>query len=560
MARQFPSKFVLLGLGLGLFLTLGTVGYISSASAVARADSTVETATRPADPQQAEDEHPAGWRTASHSNEVDPNYAVVFPQEQVNTITVTISADRWAAMQADMTELFGEPGSRRQGASSFGGPRTAITATQPVSPLAPPADFARPDNGRPSAGNPPDGGPAFGGGPGFGGGDFTTENPMWVTATLEFAGDTWTNVGIRYKGNSSLRSGWDSKALKLPFKLDFDEFEDAYPAIKNQRFYGFKQLSLANGFGDTTYMRDALAYGLLDEAGLVAAETAFYNVILDYGEGPVNLGIYTMIEVVDDTVIGRYFNEDKGNIYEGDGRGVTLAEGTFDQIETSFQKENNEDEANWSDIEALYTVLHATERITDPKAWRADLEAVFDVDTYLKWLALSAVLQHWDTYGGMTHNFYLYHNPATEQLTWISWDHNLILGGTGGGGIGGGRPAGANDDAPAGANRRLGGMRGPNRSTSLDKADVNANWPLIRYLLDDPTYYAQYVADLEEISDTLFDPAALAKQYQEWETLLTPYVAEESGEATFEAAVQELVDRTYQRADEVRLFLEKSAK
>jgi len=26
------------------------------------------------------------------------------------------------------------------------------------------------------------------------------------------------------------------------------------------------------------------------------------------------------------------------------------------------------------------------------------------------------------------------------------------------------------------------------RSTSLDKADVGEAWPLIRYLLDDPTY------------------------------------------------------------------------
>lgn len=33
---------------------------------------------------------------------------------------------------------------------------------------------------------------------------------------------------------------------KLPLKLDFDEFEDDYPEIENQRFYGFKQLSLAN--------------------------------------------------------------------------------------------------------------------------------------------------------------------------------------------------------------------------------------------------------------------------------------------------------------------------
>lgn len=389
----------------------------------------------------------------------------------------------------------------------------------------------------------------LGGWPGFGG-DFTPENPMWVTATLAFQGKVWTNVGIRYKGNSSLRSGWESKSLKLPFKLDFDEFEDRYPAIKNQRFYGFKQLSLANGFGDPTYMRDAISYKLLDEAGLVAAETAFYHLILDYGEGPVDLGLYTMVEVIDDTVIPRYFADDKGNIYEGDGRAASLAQGTQDQLEESFQKENNEDEADWSDVEALYTLLHDPARTSDPVRWRAELEAVFDVDTFLTWLALSAVLQHWDTYGGMTHNFYLYHNPDTDQLTWISWDHNLVLGGLGGGFR---RPMANDANPPDGA----GGMRGPRRSVSFDKAEVTANWPLIRYLLDDPIYYAQYISALEETSTKLFTTAALTKQYKSWAHLLAPYATPESSQADFDAAVQALIDRTNQRAEEVKLFLEK---
>ena len=42
--------------------------------------------------------------------------------------------------------------------------------------------------------------------PGWAG--MTPENPIWVPATIEFNGLTWANVGVRYKGNSSLRSGW----------------------------------------------------------------------------------------------------------------------------------------------------------------------------------------------------------------------------------------------------------------------------------------------------------------------------------------------------------------
>jgi spore coat protein H len=367
-----------------------------------------------------------------------------------------------------------------------------------------------------------------------GGGDMTPENPMWVPATIEFEGDTWTNVGVRFKGNSSLTSGWRSGTLKLPLKLDFDQFEDEYPKIDDQRFYGFKQLSLANGFSDVSFLRDAATSAILAEAGLPVAETAFYEVALDYGEGPVTLGLYTMIEVVDDTVVERVFGSDEGNIYEAEGSAASLAASTYNRIEESFQKENNQDEADWSDIESLFEVLHDEQRTRDPAAWRASLESVFDVDSFLEWLAISAVIQHWDAYGNMSHNYYLYHDPDSGQLKWISWDHNQTMS-TGMGG---------------------GGRRGPgSRSVSLDKADVDDNWPLIRYLLDDPVYYAAY---LDYLADTVagpFDPDHITQTYQAWAELIEPYAAADVGAEAFDNAVQQLIAHAYQRADAVREFL-----
>jgi spore coat protein H len=365
----------------------------------------------------------------------------------------------------------------------------------------------------------------------------TPENPMWVPATIEFEGQTWTHVGVRYKGNSSLTSGWRSGTHKLPLKLDFDEFEDDYPEIDDQRFYGFKQLSLGNGFSDSSFLRDAATSTILEEAGLPAAETAFYQVVLDYGEGPVSLGLYTMIEVVDDTVVERTFGSDDGNIYEAEGSAASFAASTYDQIEQSFQKENNEDEADWSDIESLFKVLHDDQRTRDPASWRATLESVFDVDAFLEWLAISAVIEHWDAYGNMSHNYYLYHDPDSGQLTWISWDHNMAMSS----GMGGG------------------GRRGPGaRSVSLDKADVDDNWPLIRYLLDDPVYYALYLDYLAEIIAGPFEPDTMAQAYQTWAELIEPYAVADVGQEAFNAAVQQLIEHAYQRADAVQAFLSTS--
>ena len=90
--------------------------------------------------------------------------------------------------------------------------------------------------------------------------------------------------------------------------------------------------------------------------------------------------------------------------------------------------------SNARDILALFDALHDESRISEPATWRANLEAVFNVDTFIHWLAVNTVIQNWDTYGTMAHNYYLYNDPTTGLLTWIPWDNNEAL--TSGGGSG----------------------------------------------------------------------------------------------------------------------------
>jgi spore coat protein H len=435
-------------------------------------------------PAAEETIRPAGWTDATHGNNADPNYEVVFPRDKVNQIKMTIAPEDWQAMQANMTGLFGQPGT-----------------------------------GQPGGARKPGALP--------GGADMAPQNPIFVPADIEFNGLTWTNVGVRYKGNSSLRSAWNNGTLKLPLKLDFDQFEDKNPEISGQRFYGFKQLSFSNAFKDGTYMRDAITSDLLAEAGLAAAETAYYEVIIDYGQGEVKLGLYVMIEVVDDTVINRVFGSDSGNIYQGDGAGTSLARGTFTRIREGFQKDNNELQADWSDIEALYNVLHSGERTADPAAWRKSLEAIFDVDVFLEWLAIGSIIQHWDAYGAMTHNFYLYNDPETGKLTWISWDHNEVLGVAGGAGGGAGIGARSN--------------------VSLSRDEVGQNWPLIRYLLDDPVYHDRYDGFLKETINGAFKPSALEKKCRELAEMIAPYATPGSSDTAFASAVQQLIKNINER-------------
>lgn len=470
----------------------------------------------------AQDEtRPEGWSEASHGT-VPPNYDIVFSEDEVKTLMMNISAENYTAMQENMLELYGEPSGERGGFGRGGRPEgePPSDASRDVSS---PADGPRQGGFREP---PPNVGGAEGGPLAIGG---VTENPMWVEATLTFEGQTWTHVGVRYKGNSTLVRSWNSETGKLPFKLDFDEFEDSYPEIDDQRFYGFKQLSLGNATGDDSFMRDTAAYAIMREMGLLAPAVTWYEVILDVeGEAPVNLGLYTVIEVIDDTVIETAYGSDEGNIYEANGQASTLAEGSLEAFAESFEKENNKD-AGYDDLEALYNALHAESRLTNPDSWREGLEAVFDTDTFLKWLATNSAIQNWDTYGVMAHNYYLYHLPETGQLSFIGWDYNEAFQ----------------------EGRRGGG--------SLSHAEVTDAWPLIRYLLDDPLYYAQYEAYLAEVVSTAFAPEVITEHYAAWAELLAPYVGQAVSEDAFERAVSELNNHAYTRADAVSSFLKQAA-
>jgi spore coat protein H len=484
---------------------------------------------------------PEGWHEASHGNAADPDYEVVFPQDEVNEIVIMVSPENWQIMLDDLTNLYGEQGAGGGFGGRMGGQRPEgqsppedFNWDQPPKGQMPPDGL---DEDLPLEGRDRQGGPAQPGDRMFpdGGMMGTSENPVWVPVTIEFEGDIWTNVGLRFKGNSSLMSSWRSGTVKLPMKLDFDEFEDDYPEIEDQRFYGFKQLTLSSNFSDNSLLREKVTADIFREAGVPAPNTAFYAVTIDYGEGPIYLGLYTMVEVVDDTVIKTQFEDDSGNVYKPEGTGATFAEGSFN--EASFDKETNAEDGDYSDILALFDALHSDLRTTDAQVWRNDLEAVFDVDTFIRWLAVNTIVQNWDTYGTMSHNYYLYGDPTSGKLTWIPWDNNMALGES----------------------------FARSRMTTMDLESVGENWPLIRYQMDDPVYHALYVDYVEDTITGPFEPEKMAQTYQHLHDLIQPYVTGELGEmqehtlhsstAAFDSSVEELIAHVESRCLEAETYI-----
>ena len=518
-------------------------------------------------------ERPTGWTDESHGNRVAALYDIVMPDDRINEIYISFSPEAWAAEEADMIELYGERGGSRGSSRQMRPGRTpdfaqlavqldrAESAVRAAFAYFPDFDaiaaalevksgelfqaLGLPPGMRPPAERAPAGISflAPGRNPDLDRMQLAARNPIWAPVTVSFNGKTWWEVGFRYKGNSTLSVGWASGRDALPFKLDFDEFEDEYPSLDNQRFYGFKQLSFSNNDFDPSLQREKVTADIFRRAGVPAPHTAFYAVYVDQGdgEGAHFWGIYTAVELPDDTLIETQFADDNGNMYKPGGEGASFARGRFN--ERSFDKETNRG-SDYSDVLAVFDALHENTRLSDPVAWRAGLESTFDALGFLRWLAANTLLQNFDTYGILAHNYYLYADETTGQLVWIPWDNNMAL----------------LRSIPMNADIRAMRRIIPNFGTALTfDLDINPHrWPLIGFLMEDEYYRQHYLELVAEISAEVFTPALMIPVYERNFELLSAYIRPYEGDkavADLREATDALLRHVEQRAGAAAEFL-----
>ncbi len=400
------------------------------------------------------------WSELTHSNAAEPDYSTVFAQGEVLRLDIAIGSSYWSSMLSELSSNISSSSGMMGGMGGVGGM----------------------------------------------GGDKNSDigfTPMWAPCTLTFNDTDWYKVGVRFKGNSSLSTTYTSGNRKLSLKLDFDQYEKDYTALTNQRFYGFKQLNLNNNYNDESLIREKIGADLFRSFGLAAANTAFCALYIDTGSGAEYYGVYTLVEEVDDTLIDdtEWFSDGSGNLYKPEDDAASFCSGSFDTEQLALK--TNTEWPDYSDVEELYNALHSSSRTSDSDSWRERLEAIFDVPTFLKWLAANATIQNWDTYGNMTHNYFIYTNPSNQLITWIPWDNNEAF-------------------------------QDGDGSIDVDEmTKVSSQWPLISYLFDIEEYEEMYKAYMREFIDSVFVTADMQTLYEEYYNLLLEYASAEVTGKTF---------------------------
>jgi hypothetical protein len=241
----------------------------------------------------------------------------------------------------------------------------------------------------------------------------------WAVASLTTDGKTIEKVGLRYKGNSTYVRA--SRNLKRSLKVDIDRHDDA------ARFHGLKSLTLSNGVMDPSRSREALAYSIYRAAGVPAPRTAFAEVTLTVAGkyDKEHVGLYTLIEGVDKNFLKLNFKNNAGLVMKPERIPglVYLGEDWARYKDAYFPKR----EATKDEIKRVIDFSKLVAATPDAQ-FNEEIASYLDVDAFLKFMAVTAIVANCDSFHG-GHNYCLYLHPETNKFHFIPWDLDLALGG-----------------------------------------------------------------------------------------------------------------------------------
>ncbi|MGI5959502.1 MAG: CotH kinase family protein [Massiliimalia sp.] len=315
----------------------------------------------------------------------------------------------------------------------------------------------------------------------------TCENEEYSDCSVVIDGESYHNVGIRAKGNTSLSTVSAYGNDRYSFKIEFDHYDST------KSYYGLDKISLNNIIQDNTYMKDYLSYQMMGYFG-VASPLCSYVYITVNGD---DWGLYLAVEGVEESFLERNYGSDYGNLYKpdsmsmgggGPGNGMHFqkeqleeptdgadsedpsASNTLPQRpERNFDLEESTDTGGQlqppsmdtnkdnpggrsmgsDDVSLIYTddnydsysniFDNAKTEITDQDKDQliqslkqlnesSNLDQVVDMEQVIRYFVVHNFVCNFDSYtGSMIHNYYLYEEDG--KLSMIPWDYNLAFGG-----------------------------------------------------------------------------------------------------------------------------------
>lgn len=205
----------------------------------------------------------------------------------------------------------------------------------------------------------------------------------YVEATIAIDGDKkgWPKVGVKLKGAAGSFRKIDDRP---GFTVNLGKFGS------QERLNGLKRFHLNNGRQDDSRLCEWLAHEIFTSAGYPAPRVGHAIVTLD-GE---LLGLYVLREGFDKQFLMRVLGETNGCLYDG---------GFCQDIDRSLERDSGDGPRDHSDLVKL---RDACKEMNEGKTLK--LESMMNIDAFIDFMALEAMVGHWDGYCQNRNNFRLW--------------------------------------------------------------------------------------------------------------------------------------------------------
>lgn len=238
----------------------------------------------------------------------------------------------------------------------------------------------------------------------------------YIPATVEIDGEAFRQVGLRAKGNNSLRLTAEYGLSRYSLKLEFDHYTDG-------SYHGLDKLSLDASFQDNSYLKTWLAFDIMEFLGVPTPLRSFVWVTVN-GQP---WGLFLAVEEPEEAFARRNFGANHGQLYKPDYR--SLAEENAD-VHLRYTTDEPEDYPGIFENAKLESSPADRQRLVDSLKTLDSgqrLEEAVDVDEVLRYFVGQVFVMNWDSYLGHTgHNYLLYEEEG--KLSMLPWDYNLAFG------------------------------------------------------------------------------------------------------------------------------------
>ena len=242
----------------------------------------------------------------------------------------------------------------------------------------------------------------------------------WAEGSLTINGQHLNGIGARYKGNASFNLMRGSLKRNMKIKLDWTN--------KDQNYNSVETLNLNAGGLDPSKLRDVFSYWLFREAGVPAPRTTFAEMTLTIPGRyeKEHLGLYTIVEQVNKSFLKDRFGSKKGLLMKPEGIASVEYHGDDWRFYAHLYRPDNQPSlAQSMRVMDFANVVN----LSNAKQFRDSISSYLDIDGFLRFIAVNALIVNLDTLLAMPQNYYLHLSKDTNKFVFFPWDLDISFAG-----------------------------------------------------------------------------------------------------------------------------------